>query len=145
MNNEVNQSERGAVVIWFAMLIVLLLALLSLAVDIGWLFVKRTQLQNAADAAALSCGSFNYRTPGSCQNGDTASSNPTVIGSVNPDNFSIGGTEIAPKAIGALLSLEPIKKLRIRCSNPKCNLEILNTMPKCPFCGHIQLEQNLSN
>jgi uncharacterized membrane protein len=89
MNNEVNQSERGAVVIWFAMLIVLLLALLSLAVDIGWLFVKRTQLQNAADAAALSCGSFNYRTPGSCQNGDTASSNPTVIGSVNPDNFSI--------------------------------------------------------
>ena len=63
----------------------------------------------------------------------------------NPDNFSIGGTEIAPKATGALLSLEPIKKLRIRCSNPKCNLEILNTMPKCPFCGHIQLEQNLSN
>lgn len=89
MSKELSQSERGAVVIWFAMLIVLLLALLSLAVDIGWLFVKRTQLQNTADAAALSCGSFNYRTPGSCQNGDTALSNPTVIGSVNPDNFSI--------------------------------------------------------
>ena len=57
----------------------------------------------------------------------------------NPVNLSIGGTEIAPQAIGALFSLEPIKKVRIHCSNPKCNLEILNTMTKCPFCGHIQL------
>jgi len=47
------RAERGAVLVWVALLVVVLLACVALAVDIGFLYVTRAQLQNAADAGAL--------------------------------------------------------------------------------------------
>ncbi|WP_231748557.1 pilus assembly protein TadG-related protein [Burkholderia latens] len=47
------QKQRGAVAITVALLMTILLGFAALAIDIGYLFVVRNELQNAADAAAL--------------------------------------------------------------------------------------------
>ncbi len=47
------RGERGAVIILFALFLVFLLGFLALGVDMAKLMTTRTQLQNAADAAAL--------------------------------------------------------------------------------------------
>jgi Flp pilus assembly protein TadG len=47
------RSRRGAITIVSAILMVVLLALTAFAVDMGYIIVVRTQLQNAADASAL--------------------------------------------------------------------------------------------
>ena len=48
------QGERkGAVIVMVAVLMVVLLGCVALAVDIGYLYVARAELQRAADAAAL--------------------------------------------------------------------------------------------
>jgi hypothetical protein len=47
------RSQRGVVLVLVALLLVVLIGFVSLAVDVGYLLVKRNELQNAADAAAL--------------------------------------------------------------------------------------------
>src|SRR3954452_10486317 len=48
------RGERlGFVAVLTALLLVMMLALLAFAIDVGYLQVARTQLQQAADAAAL--------------------------------------------------------------------------------------------
>jgi hypothetical protein len=47
------RARRGAIAPLAAVLLVLMLGLVAFAVDIGWIVVTRTQLQAAADAAAL--------------------------------------------------------------------------------------------
>ncbi|AIO40659.1 tad-like Flp pilus-assembly family protein [Burkholderia cenocepacia] len=47
------QKQKGAVAITVALLMTILLGFAALAIDIGYLFVVRNELQNAADAAAL--------------------------------------------------------------------------------------------
>ena len=46
-------KERGVVVVWLALFLLVLLGFGSLAVDVAKLAATKTQLQNAADAAAL--------------------------------------------------------------------------------------------
>jgi hypothetical protein len=54
------REERGAVLVIVTLLLLALMGMLVLVVDVGGLFYRRVQLQNAADAAALaaaiSCG-----------------------------------------------------------------------------------------
>ena len=45
--------QRGAIAIMFALSLVVLFACMGIALDLGRLYVVRTELQNAADAAAL--------------------------------------------------------------------------------------------
>src|SRR5215831_5684802 len=47
------RRERGAVIIWLALFLLVLIGFGSLGVDVAKLAATRTQLQNAADAAAL--------------------------------------------------------------------------------------------
>jgi Flp pilus assembly protein TadG len=47
------QQRRGATLVLAALLIVLILALVAFSVDVGYIVLARTQLQAAADAAAL--------------------------------------------------------------------------------------------
>jgi hypothetical protein len=56
-------GQRGAVIIYVAFAMFLLLFMAALAVDVGYNRVVRNQLQNAADAAALAaCNRFYDRT-----------------------------------------------------------------------------------
>ena len=43
--------RRGATLVWFALLLVVLLAMAGLVIDAGLLLAARRQAQNAADAA----------------------------------------------------------------------------------------------
>ncbi|WP_175810910.1 pilus assembly protein TadG-related protein [Burkholderia cepacia] len=47
------RKQKGAVAITVAVLMLILLGFAALAIDVGYLFVVRNELQNAADAAAL--------------------------------------------------------------------------------------------
>ncbi|WP_230947940.1 pilus assembly protein TadG-related protein [Burkholderia territorii] len=47
------RSQKGAVAITVAFMMSILLGFAALAIDVGYLFVVRNELQNAADAAAL--------------------------------------------------------------------------------------------
>ena len=46
-------SRRGATLVLFAVMLVVLLAMVVFAIDIGYICLTRTQLQAAADSAAL--------------------------------------------------------------------------------------------
>ena len=46
-------NNKGVAVVYIALLIVVLVAFVGLAVDLGYMYVAKGQLQNAADAAAL--------------------------------------------------------------------------------------------
>ena len=46
-------SNRGIAVVYIALMLLVLLAFVGLAIDIGYMYVAKSQLQNAADAAAL--------------------------------------------------------------------------------------------
>ena len=48
-----DQDERGAVLVWVALMLVVLLGIGALVIDVGALYAERRQLQNGADAAAL--------------------------------------------------------------------------------------------
>jgi len=49
----VRASERGAVIIWIAFFMVSMLGFVALGIDVAKVMAARTELQNAADAAAL--------------------------------------------------------------------------------------------
>lgn len=51
------QAQKGAVAILVALLLPVLIGLMALAIDMGYVLVKRNQMQVAADAAALAAAS----------------------------------------------------------------------------------------
>lgn len=52
-------GQKGFALVYIALMIVVLVAIVSLAVDIGYMYVAKGQLQNAADAAALAGAAMN--------------------------------------------------------------------------------------
>lgn len=58
------RDKKGITIIYIALIIVMLIGFLGLAIDIGYLYVAKGQLQNAADAAALAGASkINSQLP----------------------------------------------------------------------------------
>ena len=57
-------GQRGNVLIWFALLLPVLFGFMALSVDLARLYLVKTELQNAADAAALA-GARKYAEPAS--------------------------------------------------------------------------------
>ena len=47
------ERDEGAVMIWVALMMVVLLGVGAIVIDIGALYAEKRQLQNGADAAAL--------------------------------------------------------------------------------------------
>jgi hypothetical protein len=48
-----DKPDRGAVIVWVALMIVALVGIGALVIDVGALYAERRELQNGADAAAL--------------------------------------------------------------------------------------------
>jgi hypothetical protein len=71
--NKLNTKERGAIAIMTALMLIMLLIFTAFAVDFGYHYVVKNEVQNSADAAALSGATVFFR------NG------------VNPDNFAAKG------------------------------------------------------
>jgi hypothetical protein len=71
MKTEGKYKERGQTLVQVAMLMTVLLGFLALAIDVGWMYAGRRQMQNAADAGALA-GAYEicFGIPGNAE--DTA-------------------------------------------------------------------------
>ncbi|MBU5612500.1 pilus assembly protein TadG-related protein [Geomonas azotofigens] len=59
----VGKDRRGFAVVYIALMLVVLVAFVSLAVDMGYMYVAKGQLQNAADAGALAGAAVNLKDP----------------------------------------------------------------------------------
>ncbi|MDP3876993.1 MAG: pilus assembly protein TadG-related protein [Methylobacter sp.] len=52
--------QRGTVIIFVTLLLTIIFSFTALAIDVGYLFVVRNELQNAADSAALAGANYLY-------------------------------------------------------------------------------------
>lgn len=59
---EIMNNQKGTIAILTAILLTVFLGFVALSVDIGYFFASKNELQNAADAAALSGASYFYST-----------------------------------------------------------------------------------
>jgi Flp pilus assembly protein TadG len=60
----VHRNERGVVIIWSAFFMLMMLGFVALGIDVAKIMATRTELQNAADAAALAGASALNLTTG---------------------------------------------------------------------------------
>ena len=94
------RGQRGAVLIWFALFLLITLGFVALGIDIAKLAATRTQLQNAADAAALAGVSAINPATGTLQQDlaisraqFTASQNKAFIDAPQPVILAAGDVE----------------------------------------------------
>src|ERR1700722_17011116 len=85
------RDEHGFVLVWFAILIIIMLGVAAFAVDLGHGYLVGQQVQDAADAAALSASSY---LPDNCLNADAhAQSIAALNGFTNGvDNTTVSAT-----------------------------------------------------
>ena len=86
-------AERGVVIIWTAFFLMVMLGFVAVGIDVAKLMTTRTQLQNAADAAALAGASGINPTTGQVVP-DTATVRAQAIAALNKA-FTDGPTAIA--------------------------------------------------
>ncbi|MBO6305298.1 MAG: Tad domain-containing protein [Selenomonadaceae bacterium] len=72
-----NAKEKGAIIVFTALLLPLMMICVGLAFDLGNLYVHKTRLQNAADAAALA-GAREFAASNDTRSPDTVSSHPAA-------------------------------------------------------------------
>ena len=97
------QGQRGAVAIMLGLSIFVLFGFMALAIDLGRTYVVRTELQNAADAAALAgAKQLNQTAAGVCCGSDSAVSHAIAIAAQNNFKFSSAVTiTIANMSVGS--------------------------------------------
>ena len=83
-------SQRGAISVLVAILMVVLLGFTALAVDAGMLYAERTQLRNGADAAALAVAQTCARDV----NDPGCSNNSTLAASLANSNAGDGPSNV---------------------------------------------------
>jgi Flp pilus assembly protein TadG len=76
------RRERGVVIIWTAFFLLMMLGFVAIGIDIAKLMATRTQLQNAADAAALAGASAVNGLTGAVVQ-DTATARAQAIAALN--------------------------------------------------------------
>ncbi len=97
---EGREKQRGAVAIITALSLVVLVGFVGLALDLGHLYVNKTELQNAADACALAAARELTCDPdaGPCSSSylDNAVAAGTAVAARNSRDFHDRGVTIAP-------------------------------------------------
>lgn len=86
------RRQRGTVAILVGLCIVALIGLLGIVIDLGHLYVRKTELQNAADAAALAAAKdLNGKADGI----DTAVATAIAVAATNASDFAQTPVSIA--------------------------------------------------
>ncbi|MEO5317937.1 Tad domain-containing protein [Arthrobacter sp. CC3] len=82
-------DERGAVTVFVALLLVVLMGFAAIAVDVGAMYAEKAQLQNGADSSALAIA-------GDCANGSCGDVNATgaLLANANSNDSSSGVSSI---------------------------------------------------
>lgn len=96
------KEERGAALVWVAGSLVMLLAFSALAVDLAWLYLNTSRLQNAADASALAAVVNAPGFMGLAQSDaeDAATANGFPVGGAN----TVGTTLLNDNTVQATLT-----------------------------------------
>lgn len=95
-NARLIKNQRGMVLVYIALLMVALCAFVALAVDVGYMYLAKGQLQNAADAAALAGA---VRLPAETEARDAAQSF-AALNTAATDHVTIsngGGNALSPE------------------------------------------------
>jgi Flp pilus assembly protein TadG len=101
-------NNRGAIIIWLAFILLLMLCFVALGVDVAKLATARTQLQNAADAAALAGASAINPTTGVIDPA-TATARAQQTGQLNKAFINLPQPVIIDAADVTLLSGQRVK------------------------------------
>lgn len=98
-----SRLQRGAVAIMLGLSIFVLFGFMALAIDLGRTYVVRTELQNAADAAALAgAKQLNQTAAGVCCGSDSAVAYAIAMAAQNDFKFSSAVTiTIANMSVGS--------------------------------------------
>jgi Flp pilus assembly protein TadG len=98
-----SRLQRGAVAIMLGLSIFVLFGFMALAIDLGRTYVVRTELQNAADAAALAgAKQLNQTAAGVCCGSDSAVAYAVAMAAQNNFKFSSAVTiTIANMSVGS--------------------------------------------
>ena len=98
-DGEGNERERGATLVLAAATIVVLLGMAGFAVDLGWLYLKTTEAQRAAEASALA-GVVYMPNPSSTPWGPGARGYDTAVNIASRNGYSNGGsTGVSPNEV----------------------------------------------
>lgn len=84
MHHNSHHSQRGAVIVTFAMLLLFLLGFIGIALDFGRLFVVRSELQTAMDSCALAAAQELDLQPSAIERATNAG---RTAGNLNAVNF----------------------------------------------------------
>lgn len=93
-------SQKGLVVVTFALLVVVILAFAALGTDVGLLYSARTSLQRAADSAALA-GAFSFIANPSAPQPDTARTQALASATAN----QVFGAPLLPEEVAVDVNL----------------------------------------
>jgi Flp pilus assembly protein TadG len=77
MISRIPKTRRGATLVLFTLMLVVIIALMAFAVDVGYICLVRTELQRAADAGALAGANALYNIPNSLES-STYTINPAT-------------------------------------------------------------------
>ncbi len=89
------QREKGVVAILVGMTIVVMVAMVGLAIDLGQLYIAKSELQNSADACALAGVGVLAKKKGAADALDSAASAATLVAASHKVLFqdsTVGGT-----------------------------------------------------
>ena len=75
-------KEQGSIIVFFAIILISVLAFAGMAIDGGYLFLQRAKLQNAADSSALACVTNPSSLPCPASGGN-------IYPLTNPENFTM--------------------------------------------------------
>lgn len=85
LRHRLAEEQQGAALVWIAGSLVMLLAFSALAVDLAWLYLNSSRLQNAADASALAAvvNAPGFMTLAQSDAEDAATANGFPVGGAN--------------------------------------------------------------
>jgi len=105
LHKAVHTNERGVVIIWSAFFMIMMLGFVALGIDVAKIMATRTELQNAADAAALAGASAIDLTTGKVRPDSatiraiqTAAGNKAFVDKPVPVTLLAGDVTVDPNA-----------------------------------------------
>jgi Flp pilus assembly protein TadG len=108
----IEKKERGATLIFVALVLFVLLGIAALAVDLGVMYTARTSAQHAADAAALA-GAVTFVKEPMADQPDTASGAAVAVGTQN----AILGVPVVSSEVLTNVDLDN-RRVRVTISRP---------------------------
>jgi hypothetical protein len=92
-------DERGAIAIFVAILMIMLLGFAALAIDISAMWAEKRQLQNGADAGALAIAQTCAKTSASCSEGMADTTAQSYVGLNRTVGTPTGTADLAGNSV----------------------------------------------